>query len=160
MVFRGKPLVDHAISAAARWDPVVVAGAQVAAYLHGRPGLTVVRNDDPELGMMHSLALGSRAIPHGETIAVLLGDKPLAGAALIETLEEAAAGADFVYPVRGCEPGHPVVLSPRARARIDALPHGDTLRRLRDDPELCARAVETTEEGAFFDVDTLEALER
>ncbi len=159
MPFRGKPLVEHAIAAAARWQPVVVAGAEVAEYLRGRADLTVVQNDEPELGMTHSLALANRAVARDGAILVLLGDKPLADTALVETIAGAAEdGDDVVYPVRNGEPGHPVALSPRARDRIGALPPGDTLRRLRADPELRCRAVETAEEGAFFDVDTLGAL--
>jgi molybdenum cofactor cytidylyltransferase len=146
-------MIEYAIEAAKRWKPVVVAGVEVRAYLAGRADVTLVSNDEPALGMSHSLALANRAIPDDEPIVVLLGDKPLVSAALVETICEASRDADFGYPERDGVPGHPVVLSRRARAMIDALPSGDTLRLLRTDPQLTTRAVETTDPGAFFDVD-------
>jgi molybdenum cofactor cytidylyltransferase len=160
MPFRGRPLIDYAIAAASRRRPVVVCGAGVAAYLAQRPGVTVVRNDEPELGMSHSLALANRIVEPDEPIAVLLADKPLVDERLIETIGAESLGYDVTYPQRNGAPGHPVVLSSRARERVDGLPPGDTLRLLRDDPRLTVRAVDSSDEGAFFDVDTLEAFER
>ncbi len=159
MDFRGRPLIDYAIAAAGRWNPVVVAGPEVCGYLAGRHGVTLVANGEPERGMSHSLALANRFLPDDLAIIVLLGDKPRVSEGLIETICRAAGEADVVYPVRGEEPGHPVRLSPRARKRIAALPRGDTLRRLRDDRQLTALAVETDDPGAVFDVDTIGAFE-
>ncbi|MGA7357127.1 MAG: NTP transferase domain-containing protein [Candidatus Cybelea sp.] len=156
--FRGRPMIEHAIAAARAWAPVVVAGSEVAAYLAGRTGLTVLRNDEPRLGMSHSLKLANHFVAGGSAIVVLLGDKPLVTAALIERVCNAAGDADMVYPARGAQPGHPVFLSPRARERIDDLPNGDSLRTLRDDVRLRVHAVEIEDEGAFFDVDTIAAL--
>jgi len=154
MNFRGRPLIEHALAAAARWDPVVVAGPEVRMYLDGRAGVVVLSNDQPELGMSHSLGLANQFLPKEIGILVLLGDMPLIGEALIQTIDDAADGADFVYPVVAGEPGHPVRLSPRARARIDALPLGDTLRQLRGDSHLVRRAVPLEDRGAVYDLDT------
>jgi len=159
MHYRGRPLIEYAIAAAARWRPVVVCGPEVFRYLAGRRDVSLLRNDEPELGMSHSLSLGNRAVEEHGAIAVLLGDKPRVRERLIETMLNASRGADVVYPQRDGEPGHPVVLSARARRLIDRLPPGDTVRLLREHAELVARAVETPDEGAFFDVDTIEALE-
>jgi molybdenum cofactor cytidylyltransferase len=159
MNFRGVPLIERALAAAQRWDPLVVAGPEVAAYLAGRAGLEVVRNDEPERGMSHSLALANRCVPDDVATVVLLGDKPLVSEQLIATICRAAGDADVAFPVRDSEPGHPVLLSVRARRFVDALPSGDTLRALRDDPRLTSLAIETRDEGAFFDVDTLGVLD-
>lgn len=158
LAFRGTPMIERAIAAAHAWDPVVVAGPEVTAYLAGRTGLTVLRNDRPDLGMSHSLKLANRVLAGSAALIVLLGDKPLVSSGLIEGICSAAGAADIVYPVRGAQPGHPVFLSPRARERINDLPDGDTLRMLRDDARLRVQAVETDDEGAFFDVDTIAAL--
>lgn len=152
-------MIERAIAAAAHRDPVVVAGIEVAAYLAGRRDVTVVRNDEPERGMSHSLALASAAVAVETPVVVLLGDKPLVTRELVETICGQTGDADFVYPVRGGEPGHPVWLSPRARSFIALLPPGDTLRLLRENPKLCVRAIETEDAGATFDVDTANAIE-
>ena len=159
MNFRGRPLIEHALGAAAHLQPVVVAGRELVAYLAGREGVVTLLNARPELGMTHSLAIANRFVHPTLTLAVLLGDKPLVTPALIGSICAAAEEADCVYPVRGDEPGHPVVISTRARARIESLPSGDTLRMLRDDPQLRSQAIQTDDPGAYFDVDTAEALE-
>jgi molybdenum cofactor cytidylyltransferase len=157
--FRGRALIEYAIEAAASWRPVVVCGHEVAHYLHDHCGIAAILNDAPERGMSHSLSLANRAIEDDVAIGVLLADKPLVSAQLIEAVLRASRDADVTFPQRDGEPGHPVVLSVRARHFVDDLPLGDTVRLLRDRSELIAQAVETTDEGAFFDVDTIEAFE-
>lgn len=158
MPFRGRPLIEYSIVAATRWEPLIVCSDEVALFLAGRFDIGLVRNDEPERGMAHSLSLANRAIEDDVAIGVLLADKPLVSEQLIETILHASHVADVTYPERDGEPGHPVVLSLRARRLIDRLPPGDTLRFLRNNPELTARAVETDDGGAFFDVDTMDAL--
>jgi molybdenum cofactor cytidylyltransferase len=157
MEFRGRPLIEHAIAAALAWHPVVVCSREVAEYLGQRSNLELVLNEQPERGMSHSLALANRQLRDENPMLVVLADKPLVSESLIETICSESAGADFVYPERNGEPGHPVWLSPRARRFIDYLPPGDTLRLLRENPHLTARAIATEDEGAFFDVDTMDA---
>ncbi len=159
MEFRGRPLIEYAIAAARAWKPVVVAGPQVAGYLFDRSDVTVLRNDAPELGMAHSLSLANRALPEAGAMIVLLGDKPLISASLIESICRAPDEIDLAYPVRDGVPGHPVALSARARRCIDRLPPGDTLRLLRDRADLRQWAMPSEDAGAFFDVDTVEALD-
>jgi molybdenum cofactor cytidylyltransferase len=159
MEFRGRKLIEYPIAAAQMWNPIVVAGPDVARYLAARSDVEVLLNDEPERGMSHSLGLGNRAVVDELALIVLLGDKPLITAALIEFVCRAAADADLVYPVCEDVPGHPVWLSPRARACIDGLPDGDTLRLLRDRLELRQRAVKTSDAGAVFDLDTTSAFE-
>lgn len=155
MPYRGRPLIDYAVQASARWKPLVVAGTEVAAYLQRSDAGTLL-NGEPQRGMAHSLALANQAIPSGAALIVLLADKPLVTPQLIARLCEAADDADIVFPrnPKTHEPGHPVIFSPRARARIPLLPDGDTLRTLRDDPELARRAVTLEDRGAYFDIDT------
>jgi molybdenum cofactor cytidylyltransferase len=160
MEFRGRALIEHPIAAAQPWSPIVVAGREVAEFLCGRRDVAIVRNDEPELGMSRSLQQANRVLPSEVAMIVLLGDKPLVSRPLIETVCRAARSGDVVYPVRSDEPVHPVFLSPRARRYIDDLPAGDTLRFLRMHPDLTHHAIETAVEGAFFDVDTLDAFDR
>jgi molybdenum cofactor cytidylyltransferase len=157
MEFRGRALIEYPIAAAQAWQPIVVAGPQVATYLLDRSDVSVLRNDAPELGMAHSLSLANRALPEAGAIIVLLGDKPMISASLIEAICRAPDEVDLAYPVRDGIPGHPVVLFPRARRCIDGLPPGDTLRLLRGRAELAQWAMPTQDDGAFFDVDTLGA---
>jgi CTP:molybdopterin cytidylyltransferase MocA len=152
---RGRPTIDYAIAAAQRWHPLVVAGSDVAAYLPGRTDAEIARNDEPQRGMPHLLVLANRALPEEIPIVVLLGDKPLVTETLIAAVCDASQAADFVYPTRNGEPGHPVWLSPRARVRIEVLPEGDTLRSFRDDATIVVRSVESADAAAFFDIDYL-----
>jgi molybdenum cofactor cytidylyltransferase len=159
MRYRGRPLIEHAIRAARRWNPIVVAGTQVAEHLRGS-GASLVLNTDPERGMAHSLALADKNVPAGAALIVLLGDKPLVSAALIGRVCEELGDADVAYPVhpQTSQPGHPVVFSARARHKIAKLADGDTLHDLRDDAEFASVRVPIDDRGAFFDVDTLDAL--
>jgi molybdenum cofactor cytidylyltransferase len=152
-----RALIVHALDAAAGWPIVVVASAAVAAAVTAaaRAGVRVVRNDEPELGMTHSLALADAAIPRDEPIAVLLADMPDCDAAAIARVTDAYdAACDVVVPRAGERFGHPVVFGPVARARIAALPEGDALHRLRVDPALRRRIVEVPDAHAFADIDT------
>lgn len=157
--YRGRPMLEHAIAAAMPWKPVVVAGAQVAVHVQASSA-DVLYNDSPQRGMTHSLALANARIPAGAALVVLLGDKPLVTPQLIAQIADALADADVAFPVhpQTREPGHPVVFSPRARAKIPLLPDGDALRVLRDDPELVRREIASDDCGAYFDIDTAEAI--
>jgi CTP:molybdopterin cytidylyltransferase MocA len=160
MRFRGRPLIEYAIAAARPWRPVLVAGPEVADALRDRDDVALVVNPQPQRGMAHSLALADEAISPGDALVVLLGDKPLVSERLIAELCAALGSADVAYPVdaRSGAPGHPVVFWACGRRRlgrgIAALPDGDNLHALRDDPSLVRRAVRSEDEGGFFDVDT------
>lgn len=156
MPFRGKPLIEYAIAAAQRWQPVLVAGHEVADAMKGRDDVELVRNSEPQRGMAHSLALADAAVAADAVLVVLLGDKPLVSEGLIADLCAALEDADVAYPVRARsgQPGHPVVFAACVRGRIATLPDGDSVHILRDDPSLRRRVVRSEDEGAFFDVDT------
>lgn len=159
--FHGRPMIEHALEAASRWKPLVVAGREVAAYLAEREGIAVVRNENPERGMTHSLVLANEAIERAAALVVLLGDKPLMSPQIIESVCNAGADADIAFPrePHTGEPGHPVIFSPRARAKIPSLPDGDSLHALRDDPSLERREIVLDDLGAYFDIDTAGSLE-
>ncbi len=136
---------------------MVVASDAVAAEVEAYAGerVRVVRNAEPERGMTHSLALANAAIAPDETIAVLLADLPDCDAAAIARVIAASGPAwDVVVPRAGERFGHPVVFGPAARARIAALPEGDALHRLRDDPALRRRVLDVPDARAFADIDT------
>jgi molybdenum cofactor cytidylyltransferase len=160
--FRGRPMIRYAIEASRAWSPVVVASADVAAFLGQRCDVRTILNDKPELGMAYSLVLANAQCPANAPLIVLLADKPLVTAELIQNICESARDADVAFPVHTQmhEPGHPVVFLPQARAKVAQLADGDTIWMLRDDPALIRKTFETTDPGAFFDVDTLEDLRR
>jgi molybdenum cofactor cytidylyltransferase len=160
MPYRGRTMLEHVVEAAREWQPVIVAGVDVARSMQ-RGDETLIVNDAPARGMVHSLALADARVPRDEAIIVLLGDKPLVTPALIRLILAQIGDADVAYPVhpKTSQPGHPVVFSARARQKIAGLPDGDTLHALRDDPALERVRVFTEDSGAFFDVDTPDALE-
>jgi molybdenum cofactor cytidylyltransferase len=154
----GRPMIRRVVAAASRWPTVVVASAAVAAELLGE-AVAIVRNDEPERGMSRSLQLANAVVPAGEPIAVLLGDLPDCDTAAIARVVDAYdADADVVVPRAGKRLGHPVVFGPAARARIAALPEGDTIHTVRDDPALRRRIVDVADARPFADIDTEEEL--
>lgn len=161
IALHGKPLLQHAIEAARRWEPLVVTSLEVAGLSWLRnDSLQVVINDEPQLGMVHSLMLAHEAIEPDRPILVLLGDKPFVTPEIIARVCENAGDADVCYPARGDRPGHPVYFSAYARRRIPVLPRRGILCGLRDDPALWRVTFECDDEGAYFDIDTIEDLER
>ncbi len=149
----GQPMIERAITASANWPTVVVAGVEVAAALAASP-VRIVLNREPERGMSHSLKLGDRAIAGDEAIAVLLADLPDISHSIIAAAIEAYDDTiDVVVPRCGENFAHPVIFGPLARRRIAALPDGDTIKRLRDDPRMRRRVIEV-EPGAMRDIDT------
>jgi molybdenum cofactor cytidylyltransferase len=154
----GRPMIRRAIDAAAPWPTVVVASAPVAATLADAP-VRIVRNDEPERGMSHSLRLADAAIPPGEPIAVLLADLPDCDSAAIARVVDAYdADVDVLVPRVGKRLGHPVVLGPAARVKIRGLPDGDTQSTVRDDPSLRRRLLDVDDARAFEDIDTEDEL--
>jgi CTP:molybdopterin cytidylyltransferase MocA len=139
---------------------VVTTQALEAACSRAIPGARVLVNANPQDGMNSSLLTAHRSIDPGATIGVLLADKPFVREETLARCErglEEAPQCDVVFPVRGGEPGHPVYFAPRARARLSGLPAGDTLRAVRDDPQLVRLRVECFDAGISMDLDTPDA---
>lgn len=151
-------VLDAVLEACSGYPTVVVAAPDLAERLGQGLALWqrhVIVNDAPQRGMSHSLRLANQAISAERVIAILLGDKPLVTRELVErTIAALDASADVAFPQREGVPGHPVVLSARARGLIDELRDGDTLHSLRDDPRLLRRPVPTEDDGAYEDIDT------
>jgi molybdenum cofactor cytidylyltransferase len=150
----GRPMIAHVVGAAAGWPLVVVAGAGVEPLLAAVAAVRIVRNDAPERGMSHSLALADALIAPSEPIAVLLADLPdITPAAIAAAINAYDETVDVVVPRSGETFVHPVVFGPRARRKIAALPDGDTIKALRDDPSLRRRIV-PADGSALVDIDT------
>jgi molybdenum cofactor cytidylyltransferase len=149
----GRPMIAHVIAAAAGWPILVVTGAEVEPMLQ-TSAVRIVRNDAPERGMSHSLALADSLVTPAEPIAVLLGDLPdITPAAIAVVLSAYDETVDVVVPLCDGTFTHPVVFGPRARCKIPGLPEGDSLKALRDDPGLRRRIV-PTDHTLWTDIDT------
>lgn len=150
----GEPMIARVIDATSAWTTVLVASTDLATVLRDAP-VRIVRNDAPERGMTHSLRLANETISDDEAIAIVLGDLPdLTQAAIARAIAAYDETIDVVVPRNAKRFAHPIVFGPRARARIAALPDGDTLRGLRDDPTLRRREIEVALHDAPADIDT------
>lgn len=154
----GRTLIARALAAAGSRPVVVVASAAVAAELEASGAadrVRVVRNDEPDRGMNHSLRLADEAVAPGEAIAVLLADLPDCDAAAVDRVVNAYdAESDVVVPRAGERFGHPVIFGPAARRAIATLGDGDGLHRVRDAADLRRRVVAVDDARAFDDIDT------
>lgn len=146
----GKPLIAHVVAAVAHVPTVVVGPPELEPHIYPA---RLVENLAPERGMTHSLRLANAAIDPDTAILVLLADMPWITRGIVDTVIAAAGSADVCYPIRDGIGGHPVYFSPAARANIAALPDGDSLKRLRDDPTLTVARVELADAGAYRDID-------
>ena len=146
----GKPMIAHVLAAVARL-PIIVVGPR---DLEPRVSpARLIENNAPQRGMAHSLRLANAAIGERESIVVLLADMPFVTSAIVDAVVKGAGDADVCFPQRAGVGGHPVLFSVRARTKIAALPDGDTLRSLRDDPSLTRRTIDVADDGAYRDVD-------
>ena len=87
----GVPLYVHALEAIP--EAVFTAVAVVSAIapmltLAEERGFVPVRNDRPELGVSHTIALGLEALPDCEGVMFLAADQPLLRAATVRRLAE------------------------------------------------------------------------
>jgi len=113
----GKPLVAHAVAAAAGSGliPVVVVVSDdrtAAAVLDGAP--MVVRNDAPEQGISSSLQVAVRELTANaaiDAVVVGLGDQPLMGADAYRRVAAAFEnGAQLAVATYGGVRGNPVLI--------------------------------------------------
>jgi CTP:molybdopterin cytidylyltransferase MocA len=175
-LWRGRPLVSHAIAAiAALRDHGVVAGAtavvragdQPVADLVRQAGLRVVVNAQPELGLSHSLRLGLGALamlePPPDGALIFLADQPCAPREAAEEVIRAwqLGGGAIVRPRYSDspdEPGHPVLLDRDAWGLAERLTGDQGLgRALSNAHEL---VVHVDVDGGNPDVDTPADLSR
>lgn len=134
-LFKGEPLVSHAIRAA-RAAPAsrVVVVAHPALAIEPQAGVEIVRIASPALS--ESLRVGLDAAGKVDGLFVFLGDMPLVPHDAASRLAERIGDAYAAMPCHAGKPGHPVLLSRRALADIATL-RGDAgagkLLRARDD---------------------------
>lgn len=148
-------LIQRALAACGGFETVIVASPQIARHLSDRDeSWQILVNEEPELGMSHSLQLANANIAKERAIAVVPADLALIEPQHVRSIAELADGYDVTFPVspEGV-PGHPVIFSAEARARIAALTAGDTIRNLRDDSALERNPVVIAERWPFTDID-------
>ena len=128
-------------------------------------GLTVAVNPDPTRGMLSSVRAGIAALGGAAALAarrapllIAPGDLPALRPATVATLlrRSAAAGAPLAVPVHQGRRGHPLVISPRLVAEIEALDPAVGLRQLLDRHPDDLLGVEVDDPGVVYDVDTPE----
>jgi CTP:molybdopterin cytidylyltransferase MocA len=163
----GRPLAQWAIDAACRarsLDRVIVVLGARADAIEARiePGRAqLVRCAGAAEGIAASLRCGFAAAEGAEWVVVTLADEPRLPPEAIERVVRAALAAPAEVPaVRarwGTRPGHPVALSARVAARVDALRGDHGARDLIAD--VACLEVQSEDLGDPRDVDTREDLE-
>jgi molybdenum cofactor cytidylyltransferase len=149
----GDTLIERALRACGTYAVVVVAAPAIAQRVSAA-GKTIVVNDEPERGMTHSLKLANARIAGDHAVVVLPADLLHVTRDDVAWIVEQSVGFDVTFPARADgTPGHPVVFSSAARAYIDELPDGDTIRQLRDRRGLRRRVVVVEDDWPFRDID-------
>lgn len=152
--FAGVPLARRVALALAELHPLVVAAYRVADVIGDLRTQQLVVTA-PTAGPSATLALAHAAVPHDMALAVVMCDMPFLNAERVRTfVERVPDDADLAWPVVGGVPGHPVVWSPRARARIPTLSDDEPPARVRRDPALRVAALEEHDDAYVTDVDT------
>ncbi len=153
-LFAGEPLARRVARGLADLEPVFVATRPVRDTISGIRGVQVIVTE-PTAGPSATLALANAAIPQDAHLAVLPCDLPFLDAKRVRAfIERVADEADLAWPVVADVPGHPVVWSPKARARIPALRDDEPPMRARLDPALRSGAIDELDVAHVFDVDT------
>jgi molybdenum cofactor cytidylyltransferase len=165
--FKGKPLVRRAVEAAigSKASPVlVVTGKDGDAIRQALKGLDVrfVHNPDFAEGLSSSLKSGIRAVPEESAGAIVcLGDMPQVSSALIDKLIAGFAperGAMIVAPVKNKQRGNPVLWARRFFPELLKLEGDMGARKLANFYDEGLLEIEVSDDGAFADIDTPEAL--
>ncbi len=136
---------------------IVTTASRLEACKQLMPDAVALVNERPQDGMTSSLRVSLESVADYDCVGVLLGDKPLLARATLDRLESMVAWSplDIVYPEsESGVPGHPAYLSRRARASVQRLPNGDTLRLLREHALLTSTGIPCEDAGAFLDIDT------
>ncbi len=164
----GKPLVRHVAQAAiiSTAEPVIVItgyrSEEVESALDDLP-LRFVSNPFHAEGLSTSLKAGFSALPdHAEAAVIMLGDMPLIGPNLIDTLVNAwreIGKPTALIPTLDGRRGNPVILSRALEEEITGLT-GDKGAGviLRDRSDVVEYPVD--DPAIFQDVDTTEELEK
>jgi CTP:molybdopterin cytidylyltransferase MocA len=156
-LFDGMPLARRVALGLRELEPLFVATPAVAEVVSDLRFVRLVVTQ-PTAGPAVTLALAHAAIPHDAYLAVLPCDVPFLDAAhLTAFVVRVPDDADLAWPVVGGTPGHPVLWSPKARARIPALGADEPPSHVRRDPALDVRAIEEHDDAYVTDADTPDA---
>ncbi len=153
----GKPMIAHVLEAVAHLPTLVVGPPELEPHCYPA---RLVLNLEPERGMAYSLRLADAALCAEDGLLVLLADMPFLTKATVDAVLAAAGDADVCYPERDGIGGHPVFFSTHARTKIAALPDGDTIKALRNDPTLVRHVIPLDDDGAYRDIDRPQDLGR
>jgi molybdenum cofactor cytidylyltransferase len=157
---RGRPLLEHALTAVAELSPrVVVLGHEADAIraavdLHGARAVVC---EGWREGQAASLRCGVAVLGDVDAAVIVLGDMPDVTPAAVAAVTAAAGGAeDAVRGSYGGVAGHPVLLRRRLLDRVGELRGDVGFRSLLE----CARIVEVELAGVANprDIDTREEL--
>ena len=155
--FAGEPLARRVACALLELRPLFVATAPVADAISDLNGVGIIVTE-PTAGQSETLALANAAVFAQAYLAVLPCDLPFLDAARIRSfVARVPDDADLAWPVVGETPGHPVVWSPNARARIETLRRDEPPMQVRRDTSLHAVALPADDDAYISDVDTPEA---
>ena len=152
--FAGEPLARRVARALAGLDPLFVTTPQVAEVIGGLPGVRVIVTPTT-VGPSETLALANDVLPYDAHLAVLPCDLPFLDAARVRAfVARVTDDIDLAWPLVGETPGHPVLWSPKARARIAALRPDEPPLLVRRDPGLAAAGFDEDDDAYVTDVDT------
>ena len=125
-----------------------------------RPALRLqgVINPAPDEGPGSSLRCGLVGLPADLAgVMVLLGDQPLLEVQdlqfMLDAWEQRPADIALVLPEHDGQPGHPLVLGPRARAAVMAMPEGGLRDWRRSHPQH-VQALAVNHPRCTIDIDT------
>ena len=163
-MFRGRPLIDWAVTAAlaTRVERVtIVLGAEAdrlraALPDTGGPRLRTCLCSNWDEGLSASLRCGLASLPDdARALLIFLGDMPHVSSELADQLLASVLdGAPAALPVWQDQPGHPVAIGAELFPALRSLT-GDSGagRMLRNVPNVVR--IETPDRGAVTDIDTL-----
>ena len=114
------------------------------------PDITLVKNQDYELGMFSSVKRGVSEM-NGDFF-LIPGDYPAVKKSTYETL--LSGSADFIVPVFNERKGHPVLIREALIEKILAEPVGSNLKAFRDRCKV--EYIEVDDRGILMDIDTKE----
>lgn len=156
--WRGQTWIAHAVgrmtTAGCATVCAVVADASVA-QAGTSAGATVIWNDQPNLGMLHSVQLALCAGPEPKRVVVCPCDMPTISVATFRAVLEATGPSNVVVPSFEGKNGHPVAFGhewPKKILRMDARRHG--LDRLLKDAGCRLTRVAVDDPGCRIDFDT------
>ena len=163
--FRGRPLIEWAFAVlpVERLAAVaVVTQYDAVAALARDRGFSVVRNEAPDLGVSHSVALGTRALRDCcDGLLFLVADQPLLRRQTVETiLDRFLERPDrIIVPAAGERQGNPCVFPAAFFPALEALA-GDRggKQLIRRHPERVETVPAASDE--LFDVDTWADLQK